>query len=121
MVGLVVKAGGEGVSGVVAFGPFPVPVGGDAPLDRVVVAGAQVGEYLGVEVVALVGGGFGDRGGGLAEHGDDLPGPVLVGGVQLQDAFAVADQVGFMPTSGLCRCGVGRCWWVGVPGWVKSA
>ena len=25
------------------------------------------------------------------------------------------------PTRGLCRYRGGRCWWVGVPGWVKSA
>jgi hypothetical protein len=44
LVGVVVQAGGEGVSRVVALGPLPVPVGGDAPGDCVVVAGAQVGE-----------------------------------------------------------------------------
>jgi hypothetical protein len=43
-------------------------------------------------MVAL-GMGRGDRGGGLAQHGDDLSGPLLLGGVQLQDAFGVADQV----------------------------
>ena len=45
-------------------------------------------------MVEPVGGGLGDRGGGLAEHGDDVAGPVLLGGVQLQDTFGVADQVG---------------------------
>jgi len=37
--------------------------------------------------------GDGDRGGGLAQHRDDLAGPLLLGGVALQDAFGVADQV----------------------------
>jgi hypothetical protein len=41
-----------------------------------------------------VGGGLGDRGGGLAQHGDDLAGPVLLGGVQFEDALGVADQMG---------------------------
>ncbi|MGH3801050.1 MAG: hypothetical protein ACRDTD_13100 [Pseudonocardiaceae bacterium] len=40
----------------------------------------------------LVGGGLGDRGGDLAEHGDDLAGPVLLGGVQFEDILGVADQ-----------------------------
>jgi hypothetical protein len=37
--------------------------------------------------------GVDDRGGGLTQRGDDLPGPVLVGGVQLEDTLAVADEV----------------------------
>jgi len=76
-----------------------VAVGGDAPPDRVVVAGAQLGEQLGVEPVAPVGVGGGDRGGGVTEHVDDLPGPLLLGGVELEDAFGVADQVLVMPIS----------------------
>jgi hypothetical protein len=74
----------------------------------VVVAAAQAGEQLGVELVAALGPGGGDRGGGLPEHVDDLPGPLLLGGMQLEDAFGVADQVSFMPTSGLCRPSRGR-------------
>jgi hypothetical protein len=101
LVGFVVEAGGEVVSGVVALGSVAVAVGGDAPPDCVVVAFAQVGEELGGEVVAPVGGGVGDRGGGFAEHGADVCGPVLLGGVQLQDAFGVADQMGCaLPDSG---------------------
>jgi hypothetical protein len=41
LVGLVVEAFGEGVSGVVARMPVAVAVGGDAPGDCVVVALAQ--------------------------------------------------------------------------------
>ena len=84
---------------MVALGPVAVAVGGDAPLDRFVVASPQVGEQLGVEPVAPVGLGGGDRGGGLAQHRDDLPGPLLLGGVALQDGFGVADQVLVMPIS----------------------
>jgi hypothetical protein len=67
--------------------PGAVSVGGDAPGDGVVVAGAQVGEELGVELVVVVDGGLGDRGGGLAQHCDDLAGPALVGGVQTANAL----------------------------------
>jgi hypothetical protein len=81
LVGLVVEAFGEVVSGVVALGPVAVPVGSNPPPDSLVVALAQVGEQLGIEVIALVGAGLGDRGGGLAEHGDDLASPLLLGGV----------------------------------------
>jgi hypothetical protein len=35
--------------------------------------------------------GGGDRGGCFAEHGDDVCGPLLLGGVQFEDAFGVAD------------------------------
>lgn len=62
---------------MVAVCPVAVLVGDDCPLDCFVVAGAQVGEQRGVEVVAFVGLRGGDRGGGLAQHGDDLTGPVL--------------------------------------------
>lgn len=44
LVGLVVEACGEVVSGVVAFGPVAVSVGDDSPPDCVVVAPAQVSE-----------------------------------------------------------------------------
>jgi hypothetical protein len=37
--------------------------------------------------------GGGDRGVGLAQHGDDFCGPVLLGGIQFEDTFGVADQV----------------------------
>jgi hypothetical protein len=83
LVGFGGQAFGEGVSGVVALGPGSVAVGGDASGDCCVVAGAQVGEQRGVEVVAVVGVGGGDRGGGLAQYGDDLAGPFLLGGVPL--------------------------------------
>ena len=99
LLGLVTQACREVVSGVVALGPVAVTVGGDSPRNRFVVASPQVGEQLGIELIAAFGLGGGDRGGGLAQHRDDLPGPLLLGGVALQDAFGVADQVSIMPIS----------------------
>jgi hypothetical protein len=93
LVGLVVEACGEVVSGVVALGPVAVSVGGDSPPDCVVVASAQLSEELGVKLVALLSDGLGDRGSGLAKHRDDVCGPFLLGGVQFEDAFGVADQM----------------------------
>jgi hypothetical protein len=59
-----------GCRGVVAFGPVAVPVGGDSPLDCVVLAGAQLPEQVRVELIVALGLGGSDRGGGLAQHGD---------------------------------------------------
>lgn len=47
---------------MVALVPVAVQVGGDSPSDRVVVAGAQVGEQLWVEVIVVLGRGLLDRG-----------------------------------------------------------
>ena len=48
LFGLVTQAGGEVVSGMVALGPVAVAVGGDAPLDRFVVASPQLSEQWSV-------------------------------------------------------------------------
>ena len=51
------------------------------------------------KVVAPIG--LGGCGRGLAQHADDLPGPLLLGGVQFENAFGVTDQVrGALPDPG---------------------
>ena len=42
---------------------------------------------------APVGNGLGDGGGCLAQHTDDLPGPLLLSRVQLKHTFGVAEQM----------------------------
>ncbi|MFN2497312.1 MAG: hypothetical protein ABR608_15645 [Pseudonocardiaceae bacterium] len=81
LFGLVAQVGGEVVSGVVAACPVAVAVGGDGPTDRLVVAAAQLGEQLGVELVVTGSLGGGGCGGGLTQHGDDVAGPISAGWV----------------------------------------
>ena len=52
---------------------------------------ANVHLHVHVKVVSPVGLGRCDR--GLVQHADDLPGPLLPGGAQAEDACGVADQV----------------------------
>ena len=87
MLCFVFEALGEGVAGVVSLVPVAVAVGGDAPGDGLVVASAQVGEEVGVEVVGAGGAGLVDGCRGLAQYGDDLGGPFLPVRVQLEYAL----------------------------------
>jgi hypothetical protein len=63
-------------------------------VDRLVVAGAQVGQQRRVQPWLAAGLGLLNGGVRLAQHGSDLTGPGLPLRVQVQHALGVADDVG---------------------------
>ena len=74
--------------------PVPVPVVGDAEVDGVVVALAELGQQLGVQGRVALGQGFLDGMVGFAEDLDDVGGPGLQGaGAEFGDRAAAADDV----------------------------
>ncbi len=75
---------GKNITGMVAPAfPAPVPIGDLSPADRRIVAAAQGGEQIRVELASLVGDGRSDGGVRLPQDVLSLPGPFLPVRVQL--------------------------------------
>jgi hypothetical protein len=94
LVGVVAQPAAEGVAGVVAVVPVPVPVVRDAEGDGLVVTLAQLRRKLRIQGRIASGQGLADGLMGFAEHVDDVSGPELEDAeAQPGDRAASADDM----------------------------